>query len=337
VERELTAPVDIAHPDGRLRREAVGWARHPIHRCNLPRGLPRVHAWNYWCVTSTEGALSLLVADVGFAGFALVSFLDYAAGAPVECVYVRPAGLRDQMPPGPRGNVVVDARRLHLSMCDVGEELRIVGAARTLLGTRIAIDLSVERPLAHETLNVLVPFDDERFQFTSKQQGLPARGSVRVGARAYHFGEDTESFACLDFGRGRWPRRIHWNWAFASCRRDGRTLGFNLGGKWTDGTGVTENGVVLDGRLHKVAEPVDFDYDARAYRDPWRIHTREGGRVELRFVPMRERAVRIPLGLVSVDLHQMMGWFSGVLVDDAGERVAVDRVLGLAETFRGRW
>ncbi len=218
-----------------------------------------------------------------------------------------------------------------------GEQLHVDGSAQTLLGTRIAVKLAVDRPLAHETLNVLVPFGDTRFQFTSKQQALPARGEVRVGSGSYRFAEDTGAFACLDFGRGRWPRSVRWDWAFASYRSEGRTVGMNLGGRWTDGTGVTENGFVVDGRVHKVSEPVDFTYDERAYTSPWRIRARSGGRVDLSFEPMRERAVRVPLGLVGVELHQMMGRFSGVLVDDAGSTVRADRVLGLAESFRGRW
>lgn len=334
MERELIEPIDVAHRDGRIRHDAVGWSRHPLHRCEV---LSRAHAWNYWCITSTEGALSLLVADVGIAGVAVVSFLDYSARAPVERIHVRPLGLGVEMPPAPRGDITIARRRLELAMRDRGEELRIEVAARTLFGTRIIVDLTITRPRTHETLNVLVPFDNARFQFTSKQQALPARGEVRVGARAYRFGPDNESFACLDFGRGRWPRRIHWKWAFASGRSGGRTLGFNLGGNWTDGTGVTENALVVDGRLHKISDPVDFVFDARAHREPWRIRSRASDRVDLRFAPMHERVVRVPLGVVGIDLHQLMGWFSGAFVDDAGRRVTIDRMLGLAESFRGRW
>jgi hypothetical protein len=329
VERELTQAIDVAYADGRVRRDAVGWSRHPLHRCDVLRDLSRAHAWNYWCITSTEGALSVLVADVGIAGVALVSFLDYAARAPVERIHVRPAGLGIAMPPRPRGDIVLAARRLELALRDRGEELHIAIAARTLFGTRIDVDLAVSRPSAHETLNVLVPLGDARFQFTSKQQALPARGVVRVGARAYRLGADNESFACLDFGRGRWPRRIRWSWAFGSGRSGGRTLGFNLGGTWTDGTGVTENGLVVDGRLHKISDPVDFE--------PRRIRSRGSDRVDLRFEAMRERVVRVPLGIAAIDLRQMLGWFSGAFVDDDGRRVTIDRVLGQAESFRGRW
>jgi len=338
IERELVTPIDVADADGRLRREAIGWARHPIQRAVFAPHVSRVARWNYWCVTSREAALTILVADVGYFGVVLLSFLEYAGGRPVERIYVRPRGLALTMPELPRGDVVVDARRLHLAMRDGDEELRVDAEARTLLGTRIAIDLVIERPRAHETLNVLVPFgDDTRFQLTSKQQALPARGTVRIGPREHRFGPESESFACLDFGRGRWPKKVHWNWAFASARREGRTIGINLGGRWTDGTGVTENGFVVDGRLHKISDAVDFTYDTRAYTSPWRIRTRASRRVDLAFSPMRERAVVAPLGLVSAELHQCMGRFSGTLVDDSGATIRIDDVIGLAEEFRGRW
>jgi hypothetical protein len=335
VEREIVGPVDLADSDGRLRREALGWARHPLQRCNLARGVSRFGRWNYWNVGSRTHALTLLIADVGFFGSVLVSFLDFAARAPVERVYLRPGGLPAEMPETPRGDLELDVSRLRLAMRTHGEEMRVEGEARTLFGTRITIDLVVERPLEHETVNLVVPWDEERFHFTSKQQGLPARGVVRVGSREYRFDADNQSFACLDFGRGRWPQGIAWDWAFASARMGGRTIGLNLGGKWTDGTGVTENGVVLDGRVHKIADAVDFSYDRRDFMKPWVIRTRSGSRVDLRFEPMRERKVKLPLGLV--ELHQMIGVFSGAVVDDAGMRVAIEDMVGLAESLTARF
>jgi hypothetical protein len=342
-ERELTAPVAIAHADGRLNREAVGWARRPIFDCRLALAVTRAHTWSYWSVMNRSCALSVLFADVGVAGVALVSFQDLAARSPVERVYLRPLGLPVRMPDTPTGDLVLDARRMRLALraCDEStHDLRIEGEMRTLLGRRIELDVHIDRPKTHETLNVLVPFDDECFQLTSKQQGLPARGVVRIDGREHRFeqGDDRDAaFACLDFGRGRRPSHIDWCWAFASARRDGRTVGLNLGGKWTDGTGVTENGIVIDGRLHKVSDDVDFTYDRRDYSRPWQIRTRRTKRVDLRFVPLRERAVRVPLVLADFELHQCVGFFSGTVVDDEGIEVALDDVIGQAERFRGRW
>jgi hypothetical protein len=336
-ERELTEAVDLAFPDGRLRPEAVGWARKPLLRFNLGPGVSRVARWNYWCVTSRTGALTILVADVGYIGGVLLSFLDFAAKRPVERVYVRPRGLPTPLPDTPDGDVVVDARRIRLAMQARGDEMHVTAAARTVFGRTIDVDLTIARPPAHETVNVLVRWDDERYQYTSKQQALPARGIVRVDGQAYDFGPDNQGFACLDFGRGRWPRQIHWNWGFASGTQHGRTIGMNLGGVWTDGTGVTENGIVIDGRLHKIWDAVDFTYDRRDFKKPWRIRTRSDARVDLVFHPITERSVRIPLGLAHVELHQMMGNFSGTFVDDDQTRITIDDMLGLAEEVKARF
>lgn len=324
MERELTSAVDIADARGRLRRDAIGWARHPLHRCNLA-GHARVHAFDYWCVITPELALTLLAADVGIAGVALVSVLDLATGATVERVYARPGGLPAAMPADPHGELVLDVWRLRL---EIGPH-RLVADARTITGRRIEAELAIDRPAGHETVNVLVPWGDVQFHFTSKQQALPARGHVRVDGRDHR----VEAFACRDFGRGRRPSGIDWCWAFASARHGERTIGLNLGARWTDGTGVTENALVIDGRVHKIADAVDFEVDLGRTR-PWRIRTRASDRVALTFTPLTERVLRVP---PVVRLHQRVGRFSGTIVDDAGEAISLDGVLGVAETVRGRF
>jgi hypothetical protein len=337
VEREITSPVDVARPDGRIHTSAIGWARHPLLRWNVARGVSRVASWNYWCVYDKDAALTLLVADVGYLGAALVSFLEYGARRPVEAIHVRPRGIGFDMPPGPDGDVAVEARRLRLATRTSGASMRIEGHARPLVGPRIAIDLAVRRAPSHETLTALIPFGETSFQLTSKHQALPAEGVVRVGAREHRFGPDSGAFACLDFGRGRWPRGTEWNWAFGATARGGRTVGVNLGGKWTEGTGVTENAIVVDGRLSKIGDAVDFSYDERSFMKPWRIGTRTTDRVRLRFVPITERVVRVPLGLAGVELHQHMGRFEGTVTDEAGSALSVDGMHGLAEWLRAWW
>lgn len=344
MDREITQPIAIADAAGRLRRDAVGWARQPIFQCGFSPGVSRVERWSYWGVLNRECALTVLVADLGgLFGFALVSFVELRGESrPIDRLYLRPRGL-----PGfsgwlgdtTREDFVLDVPRLQLALLHQGETMRIESRARTLFGKTLAIDLVVDRPRAHETVNVLVPWDDERFHFTSKQQALATRGTVTLhNGRVFSFGPENQSFACLDFGRGRWPRSIDWNWGFASARLpSGQTLGFNLGGKWTDGTGVTENGVVLDGKLHKLSEPVDFRYDTRDFKKTWRIQSRDTDRVTLALTPIRHRAVRLPLGVIGAELHQMLGRYDGTVIDGDGKRIVVDDVVGLAESFRAYW
>lgn len=50
------------------------------------------------------------------------------------------------------------------------------------------------------------------------------------------------AIAVQNVGRGVWPDANRWNWAAASGRStDGRLVGLQFGGKWTEGTGATEN------------------------------------------------------------------------------------------------
>ena len=94
----------------------------------------------------------------------------------------------------------------------------------------------ITTPPNHDTLNVVVPWDERTFQFTSKQNTLPAQGLVTIDGQKTLF-DGPQSFACLDFGRGIWPRNCRWNWGSASGNQNGRIIGLNLGGQWTDGTG----------------------------------------------------------------------------------------------------
>jgi hypothetical protein len=229
------------------------------------------------------------------------------------------------LPVGPDGDLAIDVPRLRLALTGKDGTMTIAGEARTLLGRRLSVDVVVERPPAHETVNVVVPWGPERFHLTSKQQALPARGRITVDGREYRCADD--AFACLDFGRGRWPAGIHWQWAFAGGRRGGRDLGFNLGATWTDGTGVNECGLVIAGRVHKLAETVDF----RRTDGGWRI---AGPRVDLRFRALDTRRVKVPFVYA---MDQSFGRFDGSVVDDRGARVAIDGLIGLCEDVRGRW
>ncbi|WP_289020093.1 DUF2804 domain-containing protein, partial [uncultured Ornithinimicrobium sp.] len=48
--------------------------------------------------------------------------------------------------------------------------------------------------------------------------------------------------------------------------RPGGDLGIQLGGRWTEGTGQTENGLFVGGRLHKIHEELFGPTTARTGR-----------------------------------------------------------------------
>ena len=56
-------------------------------------------------------------------------------------------------------------------------------------GTPGALDVSIELPEGHESLNVVIPWSDERFNYTSKHQARPATGQLTVGDRHSAIGD----------------------------------------------------------------------------------------------------------------------------------------------------
>jgi hypothetical protein len=327
-EREITEPVDLCLPDGRLNPDAVGWSRRPLHRPNL-RGWGRGKRWEYWGLVTPTHIVGLTVSSIDYAGVQSVFVLDRATGAEI---------VRDAVVPLARGVVLpsscgvgaahVEAGGLRIDLDETAEGTRL--RART---DEVDVDVVALRPEGHESMAVVVPWSDTRFQYTVKDVGRPARGLVTVRGTAYDV-DPTDSFAVLDHGRGRWPYSITWNWGAAFGVIDGRAVGLQLGGKWTDGTGSTENALMLDGVAHKISEDLAWEYDRADWLRPWRIH---GATLDVSFTPFHERAATTNLLVIASETHQCFGHYTGWATATDGERVTVDGVVGWAEEARNRW
>ena len=78
-EREITEPVDLCRPDGRLNPDAVGWSRRPLHRANL-RGWGRAKRWEHWGVVTPTHILGLVASSLDYAGVQSLYLLDRSTG-----------------------------------------------------------------------------------------------------------------------------------------------------------------------------------------------------------------------------------------------------------------
>lgn len=323
-EREITAPVDLCRPDGRLDPAAVGWTRRPLHRANL-RGWGRAKRWEYWAVVTPSHIVGLVASSLDYAGTHGVYVLDRESGRELVKDVVTPLGRGVRMPER-SGAGTASARGGGVTI-----ELVQHAAGSTITAAAPGFGLEAEVPLpeGHESLGVVVPWSPRRFQYTVKDLGRPVHGVLTLGAERFPVG-GPESFAVLDHGRGKWPYSVTWNWA-AGCA-PGRAV--QLGGQWTDGTGSTENALFLDGRLHKIGDDLTWEYDRGDWLRPWRI---TGPRVEARFHPFHERVARTNLGVVASETHQCFGRFTGRALADDGNWVDLDGLTGWAEEARNRW
>ncbi|RAO39160.1 hypothetical protein PSN13_00184 [Micromonospora saelicesensis] len=323
-ERELSSPVELCQSGGRLNPAAVGWTRRPLHTANL-RGWGRTKRWEYWGIVTPQHIVGLVASSLDYAGVHGVYVLDRDSGTETKADVVVPLARGTVLPPHSGvGEVRAQGGGLAIRIAQRPDGTAISASAP---GVRLEVDVPL--PAGHESLGVVVPWSPTRFQYTVKDVGRPVLGTLELHGQTYEIG-GPDAFAVLDHGRGRWPYAITWNWAAGAA--PGRAI--QLGGQWTDGTGVTENGLFVDSRLHKIGEELRWTYDRSDWLRPWRI---SGERVEAEFQPFHEKVARTNLGVVANETHQCFGHFSGWAKTDDGTKVSLDGLVGWAEEARNRW
>ena len=326
MEREIVDPVDMCLPDGTLNPKAVGWSRQPLHRTNLT-GWGRAKRWEYWCVQTPDWALSVTVSHIDYLALHQVWFVDFGSGEQIDTSAIVPFAREPKLPPVCGDEAHAKTKSLSIDITPVPGGMRLV--AHT---DRVDADIRVTRPEGHESMAVVIPWSDKRFQYTVKDNTLPATGSVTVDGRALDLPAG-QTWAVLDHGRGKWPYDTTWNWGSGSGEAAGHVIGLQFGGKWTEGTGMTENALCIDGRVTKIGEELDWSYDRSDWLAPWTVR---GEDVDVTFTPRFERAARTNAAVIFTEVHQCFGTWSGTVRAD-GVGYSVDGLQGFAEEAQMRW
>jgi hypothetical protein len=338
-ERELHEAVDLCTPDGaRLNPAARGWSRTPLHRANLHGQHGRNKRWDYWAVLAGDLVVSTVYSDIDHFGLVDVWWADLASGAHGGRAVVVPAAeLSLPERPGTEPLRLVHDE-LDVDVVDVPGGTRLRATWQEADGRAGSLEVDVALPDGHESLNVVIPWDDETFNFTSKHQARPATGTLRVGDHHWQIGAAAgDAWGVLDVGRGRWPSTIRWNWGGGGGRAGAHVIGLQFGAKWTDGTGFTENGFLVDGRLTKIGRELEWDYDWDEPMRPWRI-TDSGGQLDAVLTPRYDKHTSVGGdGGFGSETHQVFGTFAGTVRTDDDRTVVFDGLQGFAEEARQRW
>lgn len=333
-EREITAPVDLCDARGNLNPAARGFARRPLFRANLSGHWPRKKKWNFWNWIAPDFVFSVTLADIDLASFCAYGLTDFRDGSHWEGASFGLPG-RIAFAEHVEASCGYHAGGVDYSNRIDGDDLAVSFRGRARQGSEIGAEFVVRRPRDHESLNVVVPWTESRFQCNSKHAALPCEGEVRVADRRYVFDPKT-GFAVQDWGRGIWPHRAYWNWGVATGYAGGDLLGVNFGAKWTTGTGANENGILLNGRLHKVMEDLDWRYDPVEWKKPWRVVAKHSGAIDLVLDPVAAHTPKLNLGVIATGGVCAFGtWRGRVRVE--GREIAVDGLIGWAEEFAHRW
>jgi hypothetical protein len=332
-EREIVEPVELCRADGSLDPRAIGWSRVPVVRANLRGSRLRKKRWDYVCVASDEVAVGVIWADLDYLGLASITLIDLVTGETTTRGLPSPLGLGVRHAEWPnRMHARVRIPGLALAVDDEPSGTRL----RFSLGARAYGDLFVALPNGQQSVNVVVPFAGGGFQLNTKHAARPVRGELVAFGRRHRFDDARRAFGCLDFGRGVWPRDTRWNWGVAQGMIGGRRVGVNLGGRWTDGTGSTENALFVDERVEKISEDLAWRYDVARAREPWRV-VAESGRLDVVLEPAHAIHVKASVGVLGSELHQVWGTWRGHVDTERGERVVVDGLRGFAEDHVATW
>jgi hypothetical protein len=325
-EPEITAPIDLCLPNGRLNPEAVGWTRHPLHRTNL-RGWGRSKRWEYWCVQTADWALGITISHIDYLALHQVHFVDFATGEEIDQAAIVPLARGPHLDEHSGGVARARTKKVSIDLIPNTRGLRLVATT-----DRVAADIHIDRPNGHESMGVVIPWNDKQFQYTVKENTLPASGSLRVDGRDLPLPEG-QTWAVLDHGRGRWPYSTTWNWGSGSGQVGEHVIGLQFGGKWTEGTGMTENALCIDGQVSKISQELEWTYNPHAWLEPWTVR---GDDVDVVLTPVFERKARTNVGVIFTEVHQCFGVWEGSVVAE-GREYRVAGVRGFAEEARMRW
>ena len=198
---------------------------------NLHGQWGRNKRWDYWAVLAGDLVVSAVYSDVDHFGLADVWWADLVTGETGGHGIVVP---RDGMSLPERPGTAplrVDRDGLDLDITDDAAGTHIHATWTERDGRPGRLDVTVDLPPGHESLNVVIPWSDELFNFTSKHQARPAVGELVVGdqRRIDRRASRRDAWGVLDVGRGRWPPEITWNWGGGAGRAGDHVVGLQVG------------------------------------------------------------------------------------------------------------
>lgn len=344
-QQEITQPSPLLDAQGHLAQ--VGWARQPLLDCNLeavrfypwlarPLQWLRVKRWDYYGVTTPTHFYAFTLADLGYAGQVFAYVVDFEARTHHEETLTLPLARGITLSRNStEGLSSFEGKQAHMSFQvePAGRRLSITWPSFGASG--LAAEILLRLPPQHESLVITIPIGQRRFYYNRKINCLPAQGWIKTGRQRIDLRPDTH-VGNLDWGRGVWEYKSFWVWASASgFLPDQRSVGLNLGFGFGDTSAATENALLLNGRIHKLGQ-VDFSYDSNAFMHPWRM-VAPNGRLDLTFTPFLDRTAATNLLLITSEVHQLFGRYTGTVKTDDGETLELNGLIGFAEEHHAKW
>lgn len=284
--------------------------------------------WNHYFFVSPQHLFLVAVVNLDYVGVVFYYHLDLETGKLYERTYRIPFAKQFYLGTEVFDRTVVKNQKFSL-------EIETTSNMTELLFHDYRNEVQADFKIRNDdqSLNVFIPWSSKQYHLTSKQAGMRSSGNLKIGDKNYLFSQDN-TLGFYDYGRGIWPYEKSWNWLTSAAITNEGTIGINLGAKWTDGTGITENGIIINGKAVKLSEEVKFIYNSDQPKQPWKI---ESEKVQLTFEPKWLRLEQTNFFILKSSLNQWIGELYGTVEDNEGNKYDFPRSTALCEDHFARW
>lgn len=326
--KELKNKNFICTKDGTLNKESIGWSRKIFSNCDIDSGYFRKKIWNHYMWMSDKYICAFAIVKLDYAGLIFIDFYDLEEKREIHKNITIPLcnGMIIHNSVGSYAHY--QNKDMYFNIIRVHEKLHVMIKWNE-------IDIDANFILQKESLNVLVPWSDKKYHYTSKQLPLKSKGYVCIGQDENETFNLEDSIGFIDYGRGIWEREKSWYWLTCGFKNEDLKVGLNLGGKWTDNTGVNENGIKINGILHKIYSDVNFE---KIDENTWSIknNQNEEEQIDLIFKVESINDKKNNKLLVKSSLKQHIGRINGeVKVND--ETIEFNDVICWFEDHYAKW
>ncbi|MBO3445944.1 DUF2804 domain-containing protein [Clostridium sp. CCUG 7971] len=297
---ELKGKNYICSKEGTINHESIGWSRNVFKNCDIETGFFRKKIWNHYMWMNEKFICTFALVKLDYVGVIYVDFYDIRKNNEIhKCIYI------------PLCNGIIihnnigsyahfQNKQMYANIIRVSNSLNII-----LKWDEIDIDASIE--IEDESLNVLVPWSDKLFHYTSKQFPLKSSGYIQIGEEQCYI---DEAMMFIDYGRGIWEREKSWYWLTCGFEKDNKRIGLNLGAKWTDNTGVNENCIKINNKILKINSDVEFN---KIDENNWGIKSINSDEVDLVFDMINLNEKISSKYIVKSDMKQRIGILNGIV------------------------
>ena len=325
--KELKDKNFICSKDGTINEESIGWSKKIFSNCDIDTGYFRKKIWNHYMFMNKDYVCAFAIVKLDYAGLIFIDFYDLKGAKQIHKNITVPLcnGMIIHNSVGSYAHY--QNKEMYFNIIRVNDRLNVMIKWDE-------IDIDGKFILQKESLNVLIPWSDKKFHYTSKQLPLKCRGYIKIGNEEGKKFDLKNSIGFIDYGRGIWQREKSWYWLTCGFKEK-KKVGLNLGGKWTDNTGVNENAIKVNNILHKIHSDVKFE---KISDNTWSIKNEEveGEYIKLKFeVSLLNSKINNKI-IIKSKLKQHIGKLNGVVkIND--EEIEFKDVLCWFEDHYAKW